>query len=432
MSKEMKILPALRFLEFENEGEWKTDSLGNLVEIKGRIGYRGYTRADIVEEGKGAITLSPSNFEDSGSLNFEKCTYITWEKYEESPEIMLEEGQTVLVKTASVGKSAYVKELPEKATINPQIVVLKPQKIEPKFLAYSIFHNYVQVQIKGAVGAGAIPNMSQDSISKFDILLPPDKKGIEQQKIAACLSSLDELIAAHNDKLDALKDHKKGLLQNLFPQEGETVPKVRFPEFEDDGEWVEDKLSNCADVVDPHPSHRAPIAVSDGIPFIGIGDISEQGELNLKNVRLVPREILDEHRERYRLKIGDFAYGRVASVGKVVDLSKNIDKDYTYSPTMAIVRPKRINASFLRHLCNSSSFITQVIAKTSGSTRKSIGMQNLRILNISMPSSLKEQHKIASCLSAVDELISAQQDKIDALQQNKMGLIKSLFATMTD
>src|SRR5690625_2467819 len=428
---------------------------------------------------------------------------------------MLEEGQTVLVKTASVGKSAYVKELPEKATINPQIVVLKPQKIEPKFLAYSIFHNYVQVQIKGAVGAGAIPNMSQDSISKFDILLPPDKKGIEQQKIAACLSSLDELIAAHNDKLDALKDHKKGLLQNLFPQEGETVPKIRFPEFEGDGEWVEDKLSNCADVVDPHPSHRAPIAVSDGIPFIGIGDISEQGELNLKNVRLVPREILDEHRERYRLKIGDFAYGRVASVGKVVDLSKNIDKDYTYSPTMAIVQPKRINASFLRHLCNSSSFITQVIAKTSGSTRKSIGMQNLRILNISMPSSLEEQQKIrsvgkvvdlsknidkdytysptmaivqpkrinasflrhlcnsssfitqviaktsgstrksigmqnlrilnismpssleeqqkiASCLSAVDELITAQQEKIDELQQHKKGLMQGLFPKMTD
>src|SRR5690606_254956 len=59
----------------------------------------------------------------------------------------------------------------------------------------------------------------------------------EQQKIASCLSSLDELITAHNNKLDALNDHKKGLMQNLFPQEGETVPKVRFPEFEGDGDW---------------------------------------------------------------------------------------------------------------------------------------------------------------------------------------------------
>src|SRR5690606_35629404 len=63
---------------------------------------------------------------------------------------------------------------------------------------------------------------------------------------ASCLSSLDELLAAHKDKLDALKDHKKGLLQNLFPQEGETVPKVRFPDFEGDGEWVEKKLNTLS------------------------------------------------------------------------------------------------------------------------------------------------------------------------------------------
>src|SRR5690625_6781124 len=99
--------------------------------------------------------------------------------------------------------------------------------------------------------------MSQDSISKFDILLPPDKKGIEQQKIAACLSSLDELIAAHNDKLDALKDHKKGLLQNLFPQEGETVRKVRFPGVEDAGGGADGKLADCGGAVAPSTSNPA-------------------------------------------------------------------------------------------------------------------------------------------------------------------------------
>ncbi|MDZ7796476.1 MAG: restriction endonuclease subunit S [Candidatus Marinimicrobia bacterium] len=70
--------------------------------------------------------------------------------------------------------------------------------------------------------------------SKLKIAVPNPQ---EQQKIASCLSSLDELIAAHNDKLQALKNHKKGLMQNLFPQEGEKVPKYRFPEFEKDGEW---------------------------------------------------------------------------------------------------------------------------------------------------------------------------------------------------
>lgn len=190
--------------------------MGEVVDIKGRIGFRGYTTNDLVNKGEGAITLSPSNIDENGKLNFEKSTYISWFKYEESPEIKLEEGQTVLVKTASVGKTAFVEKLPEKTTVNPQIVVLKPSNIYSRFLSICIAHQNVQTQIKNNVGAGAIPNLSQESISRFKLLVPTNKK--EQQKIAECLSSLDELITAESDKTETLKTHKKGLMQALFPE----------------------------------------------------------------------------------------------------------------------------------------------------------------------------------------------------------------------
>lgn len=215
--QERETKPQYRFPEFQKDGDWNRVSLGDLVEIKGRIGYRGYTRKDIVEKGKGAITLSPSNFDENGKLNFENSTYITWKKYNESPEIMLEEGQTVLVKTASVGKSAYVSSLTEKTTVNPQIVVLKPLNIDSKFLAYTVFHNYIQNQIKNSIGAGAIPNMSQASIAKLEVILPMDEERKEQQKIANCLSSVDDLIEGQSKKIENLKNHKKGLMQQLFP-----------------------------------------------------------------------------------------------------------------------------------------------------------------------------------------------------------------------
>src|SRR5690606_34625649 len=93
--------------------------------------------------------------------------------------------------------------------------------------------------------AGGVPSLSKTNIYKIEILIP---KLQEQQKIAACLSSIDELIAAHEDKLQALKDHKKGLMQNLFPQEGEKVPRHRFKEFEKDGEWVEKTIHQIAKV----------------------------------------------------------------------------------------------------------------------------------------------------------------------------------------
>lgn len=208
-------VPKLRFAEFRGSGEWEEKKLGDVIEIKGRIGYRGYTIEDIVDKGEGAISLSPSNFND-GSLVFEKSTYISWEKYEESPEIMLNEGYTVLVKTgSSFGKAAFVNKLYEKVTINPQIVVLKPFKIHDFFLFLLVSNTSIQNQIKKAVVGGAIPTLSQHSISKFKIFVPSIK---EQQKIASCLSSLDEFITSQAEKIEALKEHKKGLMQGLFPK----------------------------------------------------------------------------------------------------------------------------------------------------------------------------------------------------------------------
>lgn len=213
---ESKTTPAFRFPEFQNKGEWEEAILGDYVEIKGRIGYRGYTTNDIVEKGEGAISLSPTNITDNGELIFNKCTYISWGKYNESPEIMLDRGYVVLVKTgSSYGKSALVKQLPQKTTINPQIVILKPQKMNDVFLSLLISHNLIQKQINKAIVGGAIPTLSQDSISKFKILIP---KIEEQKKIAEYLLSVDELISTETDKLDQLKAHKKGLMQQLFPK----------------------------------------------------------------------------------------------------------------------------------------------------------------------------------------------------------------------
>ncbi len=211
-------LPKYRFKEFEKDGEWSLKQLGvdNLIEIKGRIGYRGYTTEDIVSKGEGAISMSPSNIDENWNLNFEKSTYITWEKYEESPEIMLADGFTALVKTgSSYGKAAYIKNLIEKTTINPQLVVLKPKKIRSYFLYLLVTNFAIQKQIQETVVGGAIPTLSQDSISKFEVLIPKPK---EQQKIAECFSALNDLIILQTQRIEQLKLHKKGLMQSLFPK----------------------------------------------------------------------------------------------------------------------------------------------------------------------------------------------------------------------
>jgi type I restriction enzyme S subunit len=131
---------------------------------------------------------------------------------------MLQDGYTVLVKTgSSFGKAVFIKNLPGKTTINPQLVVLKPININPKFLFLLVCNSAIQRQIKETVVGGAIPTLSQESISRFEILIPPDKNKKEQEKIADTLSSIDDLINSQSQKIETLKLHKKGLLQGLFP-----------------------------------------------------------------------------------------------------------------------------------------------------------------------------------------------------------------------
>ena len=114
-----------------------TMSLGDCCVIKGRIGFRGYTIKDQVNKGEGAISLSPGNISE-GIINYNQCTYISWDKYYESPEIMINNGDIIFCKTASVGKVAVINDLPCEATINPQLVVLKEININKKYLYYNI------------------------------------------------------------------------------------------------------------------------------------------------------------------------------------------------------------------------------------------------------------------------------------------------------
>ena len=170
--------------------EWKT--LGEVCHIVGRIGFRGYTRNDIVERGEGAISISPTNIINQHlNLSAEINTYISWEKYDESPEIKIEIGDIVLVKTGStVGKTAIVRELIEKATINPQMVVLKEIQCSPAYLSHYINTPYFQLKLKSLCGQGSVPNISQTKLSTIPIPLPPLS---EQRRIVDILDRFDTL-----------------------------------------------------------------------------------------------------------------------------------------------------------------------------------------------------------------------------------------------
>ncbi len=172
---------------FEVPKGWVWCKLKDCCHIAGRIGFRGYTKEDLVEERKGAITFSPSNIID-GDMNYGKCTYISWEKYEESPEIKVLNGDILLVKTgSSFGKCALVKELPWKSTINPQFVVLKFILIDAQYLTWVLQSTYARKNYDNFVLGSAIPTFTQVVLGDMSIPLPPLN---EQYRIVAKIKEL--------------------------------------------------------------------------------------------------------------------------------------------------------------------------------------------------------------------------------------------------
>lgn len=195
---------------------WEICKLKHVSSLYGRIGFRGYNQTDLVSEGEGAITLSPSNMQN-GTMDYNKCSFLSWKKYYESPEIMIKDGDILFVKTGSTyGKTSLVNKLPMEATINPQIVVFKDIKVNNHFLYYLLTNDIVQMQVSLTVGGSTIPTLSQDNILNYVIPIAPKN---EQDEIANYLDkkckSIDSSISKAQHQVELLQEYKQSLITEV-------------------------------------------------------------------------------------------------------------------------------------------------------------------------------------------------------------------------
>ena len=211
--------------------EWKEVRLGDVCEIYGRIGFRGYTTNDLVDTPKeGAISLSPKNI-INGELNLDQCTYIKWDKYYESPEIMINPNEIVITKTgSSVGRTTFVRRVVHPMTLNPQLVVLKNISENAEFLSYYIKSALFQSVLKSIVVGSAIPTLSQKNLANLMINVPKEVE--DQRRIASILSSLDRKIELNNKINADLEEMAQAIFKNWF---------VDFEPFKD-GKFVDSEL----------------------------------------------------------------------------------------------------------------------------------------------------------------------------------------------
>ncbi|MFO9576094.1 restriction endonuclease subunit S [Legionella pneumophila serogroup 1] len=342
--------------------------------------------------------------------------YINFENFKKLKNCELKTGDIIISMMGTIGQCHIIPEHVERGIMDSHLLRLRLDQysIDPIFFIYFFESNLLLAQIKKLSVGGIMDGLSSKIIKNLCIITPPKK---EQAAIAKALSDADAWIQSLTQLIAKKRQIKQGAMQTLLnPFENGKLK---------DG-WEERYLDEIADVIDPHPSHRAPPIDRSGIPFIGIGDIDENGDIKNSGLRLVSKSVLNEHRTRYQLGDRLIGLGRVASIGKVVKLKNTLD-DYVISPTLGVIKGKSVPPEYLFYILNSKFIKEQFNKIMSGSTRSSVGMNVLRKLKVPIIEPATKQIEILKFLNDIDEEIKLLESKLNKAKQIKQGMMQNLL-----
>ena len=256
-------------------------------------------------------------------------------------------------------------------------------------------------EIENSISGSEPPNLSAQQIENIIVHIPLID---EQQKIADCLSSLDSIISAQSQKIELLKEHKKGLLQNLFPRDGENVPKFRFPEFKNNEVWEEKKLSDLIYTITPPKKLLTNQYLDKGsFPIIDQSQKYIVGWTNDKESIIrekLPLIIFGDHTCALKLINQPFAQG--------ADGIKIFEANSQYLTTNYLYQFLQFNPLIMEEYKRHFSILKDKLVKY---PNKNSG----------------EQQKIADCLSSIDKKINLQSQKLEILKEHKKALLQQLF-----
>lgn len=281
-------------------------------------------------------------------------------------------------------------------------------------------------QLKRHITSGArsngLLNISKETF--FGVKIPTPSSA-EQRKIAECLSSVDELIAAQARKVDALKIQKKGLIQQLFPREGEAQPRFRFPDFRRAGDWKFFPLAAVAEKIMVGIASAATHAYREtGVPMLRNQNIKEGG-IDESSLLFIDPSYEETHGNK-RLRAGDVITVRTGYPGLSAVVTERYHDAQCFTSLITRPKAKVLDSHYLCAFINSEIGKRFILGAEAGGAQKNINAGSLEKFVVYLPG-LKEQERIASCLGSLDALITAETQKLEALWAHKRGLMQQLF-----
>jgi type I restriction enzyme S subunit len=417
MSNPKSLVPKLRFPEFREVGEWESKQLVELAKFRRGSFPQPYGLPQWYDDENGIPFVQVFDVDENLRLKEKTKNKISKAGAEQS--IFIGQGALIVTLQGSIGRVAITQ---YDAYIDRTLLIFE-EFFKPTvklFFAY-VIQNLFEIEKEKAPG-GIIKTITKESLSDFVVKLP---KHPEQQKIADCLSSLDDLISAQTQKIDALKTHKKGLMQQLLPAEGKTVPKRRFPEFREAGEWEEKTLDQISESIFDG-THQTPNYTEFGVPFYSVENLVSGN----KNKFISHQDYLIATRKN-RPELSDVLVTRIGKIGYSCVVTWH--HEFSIYVTLAVIKKsEKFNSFYLNHFIQSNRYQHEIMSKSLlNAVPCKINMESLRTTKVVLPN-LNEQQKIADCLSSLDELITAHTQKLDALKNLKKGLMQQLFPAIDE
>jgi type I restriction enzyme S subunit len=422
MNKKIVLIPELRFPEFINDGEWDEKTLEEIAEVNPATSPlpKEFVYVDLESVEKGLLL---------------KKRIIKKEEAPSRAQRLLKDNDVIFQMVRPYQKNNYFFKKTDDSEYVASTGYAQLRAYESNMYLYQYLHtdNFVDKVLDKCTGSN-YPAINSSDLSKIRVLIP---KNQEQQRIASCLSSLDEVIAAQHQKLQLLKEHKKGLMQNLFPQEGENIPKYRFKGFENE-KWEEKNLGEVV-VYFKGFAFQSKDYTSTGRRIVRVSDMGFDYIKNDLNAIYINEEQAKQF-EKWKLRKEDLIVTTVGSkppaydslVGRTIVVESKDENALLNQNAVCLRANKKIEQGFLNILFKRDEYVTFIKSIIRGNANQgSIALEDLFKYKFFQPKS-KEQHKISSCLSALDKIIAGQTDKIEQLKLHKKGLMQDLFPKIDD
>jgi len=416
------LVPKLRFPEFRGTEPWKLTSLGEAsTPVTQRVDKKKLTPVSI-SAGIGFVPQAEKFGRDISGDQYQLYTLVRDGDfvYNKGNSLKFPEGCIYLLKGWG-----------QVAAPNVFICFRLKEGFSNGFFQNCFEANAHGKQLKKHITSGArsngLLNISKEAFYGVKI---PTPSPAEQQKIAACLSSLDGLIAAQARKVDALKAHKKGLMQQLFPRDGEMQPRIRFPEFLDTGEWEKKSFSELCDIKHGYAFEGEFYSSKGEYVLLTPGNFYEQGGYRDRgeNQKYYTGEIPSD----FVLNCGDLLVAMTEQAAGLLGspiLVPAADK-FLHNQRLGLLTKKPGVAwtnEFFFHVFNTEAVRRAIHASASGAKVRHTSPRKIGEIVFYFPSSPSEQQRIADCLASVGRLIAAADQELDALNTHKRGLMQQLF-----